>query len=329
MPQQQNPKQAADQLMLDRLAAGLRSAAGEGWQNCRYGVAVSGGPDSMALLWLMAGLIPENIAAATVDHGFRKASADEARMVAGYCAREHISHHILRPPAPITGSLQAAARAERYRLLQEWKDAQGLDFIVTAHHADDQLETMLMRVNRSSGVSGLASIRRRNGDIVRPLLQWRRRELLDISLDEDIPFIDDPSNADQRFDRARLRHMLRGQRLIDAEAVAKTASYLAEADEALDWAVDAAMASWPADADASLIFDHGYPAEIFRRLLTRRLLAHQPDLKLRGQALDSVISTMQERRRTMIGQLLIDPVRSSATTWLISAAPSRKTAKKA
>src|SRR3546814_3973747 len=86
-------------------------------------VAVSGGPDSMALLWLMATLLPGQICAATVDHGLRKGSADEARMVAGFCAREHIPHAILHPAAPISGSLQAAARAERYRLLEQWREA--------------------------------------------------------------------------------------------------------------------------------------------------------------------------------------------------------------
>src|SRR3546814_5570008 len=84
-------------------------------------------------------------------------------MVAGFCAREHIPHAILHPAAPISGSLQAAARAERYRLLEQWREAHALDHVVTAHHADDQLETMIMRLNRSSGVGGLAGVRARNG----------------------------------------------------------------------------------------------------------------------------------------------------------------------
>lgn len=328
MPTPQNPKQAADSLQLDRLAAGLEAAAGTGWQHRRYGVAVSGGPDSMALTWLMASLLPEHIAAATVDHGFRKASADEARMVAGYCAREHISHKILSPPAPIEGSLQAAARAERYRLLEEWRQQEDLDFIVTAHHADDQLETLLMRVNRSSGVSGLAGVRRSNGTVLRPLLAWRRSELLDIALDEDIPFIEDPSNTDQRFDRARLRHALRGQTMIDVEAASKSAAYLADADEALEWATDTAMASWLDPSDITLIHNAGYPTEIMRRIVTRRLHAHDPSLKLRGATLDSVMTAMLEGRRAMVGSLIIDPQRGSQTIWRISAAPSRKSAKK-
>lgn len=323
-----NPKQAADQRQLDRLAASMKQAAGTGWQDYRYGVAVSGGPDSMALLWLMTSLLADQISAATVDHGFRLASADEARMVAGYCAREHIAHQTLRPAAPITGSLQAAARQERYRLLEQWRRDSGLDFIITAHHADDQLETLLMRLNRSSGVAGLSGIRRRNGAIIRPLLDWRRRELLDVALDEDIPFIDDPSNADQRFDRARLRHALQAQTLIDAEAASRSAAWLADADEALDWATEAAISQWPDPHDLSILHDASYPPELFRRIITRRIRAHDPELKLRGVTLDAVIAAMRLGRRAMVGALIIDRDPHSDTIWRISAAPRRKTGKK-
>lgn len=327
-PMPQNPKQAADLALIDRLAADLQSAAGDGWQGFRYGIAVSGGPDSMALLWLMTSLLPDQIAAATVDHGFRKSSADEARMVASYCSHEYIRHQILNPPQPIEGSLQAAARQERYRLLEEWRVAEELDFIVTAHHADDQLETLLMRLNRSSGVSGLAGVRQKNGHILRPLLGWRRAELQKIALDEDIPFIDDPSNSDQRFDRARLRHALKKQGFIDVEAAAKSALWLAEADEALEWATDQAIAGWPSADDKFLIHDDGYPAEVFRRIVKRRLALHDPQLNMRAASLDAAIAAMKAGRRAMLGSLLIDQVAKAPTIWRISAAPRRKTAKK-
>lgn len=324
-----NQKQAADSQRLERLAAGLKLAVGSGWQNKRYGVAVSGGPDSMALTWLMANLLPENMAAATVDHGFRTASADEARMVAGYCAHEHINHQILCPAMPITGSLQAAARAERYRLLDRWRRDHGLDYILTAHHADDQLETLLMRLNRSSGVAGLAGVRRKNGRVARPLLQWRRAELLAIALEEDIPFIEDPSNSDQRFDRARLRHALAGQHLIDAEAAARSAGYLADAEDAVEWAVEQALAAWPTSDGPNIIRDQNYPDELFRRIILRRLRHHRPDLTVRAATLDSLISAMRAGRRAMVGDLLIDRQRRSDAIWLISAAPRRNAHKNA
>src|SRR3546814_6552730 len=121
MPPRQRQKPAAEAEAVERFAADLAAVVGVDWQRLHYGVAVSGGPDSMALLWLMTSLLPGQVWAATVDHGLRKGSDDEARMVAGFCAREHIPHSTLRPPAPITGSQQAAARTERYRLLEQWR----------------------------------------------------------------------------------------------------------------------------------------------------------------------------------------------------------------
>src|SRR3546814_6847035 len=95
--------------------------------------------------------------------------------------------------------------------------AHAFDHIVTAHHADDQLETMIMRLNRSSGVGGLAGIRARNGTVLRPLLSWRRDDLTALALDADLPLVEDPSNSDIRFDRARLRSALKSQQILDPQ----------------------------------------------------------------------------------------------------------------
>lgn len=325
MPPPQKQKQAADPSSVERFAADLASLAGPDWHRLRYGVAVSGGPDSMALLWLVASVAPGQVWAATVDHKLRQGSADEARMVAGYCGREHIPHAILHPPAPIAGSLQAAARAERYRLLDQWREAHALDHILTAHHADDQLETMIMRINRSSGVGGLAGVRARNGVVLRPLLHWRRSHLVELALENDLPFVDDPSNCDTRFDRARLRHALRSQTVFDPEAAARSAGWLAEADDAIDWAVERLIASWPDASDIAVIRDERYPPEIFRRIVTRRLRANDPQLAIRGASLDGVIAAMKGGRRAMVGALLIDAVRGlEGTMWRVSAAPRRR-----
>lgn len=322
-PQKQKPAAEAD--AVQRLSQQLESLAGPDWQRLSYGVAVSGGPDSMALLWLMVSLLPGQVRAATVDHGLREGSAEEARMVAGFCERDHIPHAILCPPVPIRGSFQAAARAERYRLLEQWRAAHAIDFVVTAHHADDQLETLIMRINRSSGVGGLAAIRARNGAILRPLLGWRHADLVALALDADLPFVDDPSNADVRFDRARLRKDLQSQHFLDAEAAARSAQWLADADAALDWMVDELIGRWPDAGDPAAIRDAGYPAEIFRRILVRRLCAFDPQLTLRGVTLDGVIAAMREGRRAMVGTLLIDRIDGDDTGfWRISAAPRRK-----
>lgn len=325
----QKQKQAVDSGdAVERLGRDLAALAGPGWQRLHYGVAVSGGPDSMALLWLMATLLPGQVRAVTVDHGLRKESAEEARMVAGFCAREHIPHATLTPPVPLRGSLQAAARTERYRLMEDWRAANGLAQLLTAHHADDQLETIVMRLNRSSGVGGLAAIRARYRLVLRPLLAWRHAELLRIALDHDIPFVDDPSNSDDRFDRARLRHALASQTAIDVEAAARSAGWLAEADEAIDWAVERLIANWPDASDIAVIRDEGYPAEIFRRVVTQRLRANDGQLRLRGASLDGVIAAMKGGRRAMVGALLIDAVPGlQGTIWRISAAPRRKARK--
>lgn len=324
----QKQKQAVDTDAVGRLGRDLAALAGPGWHRLHYGVAVSGGPDSMALLWLMASLLPGQVRAATVDHGLRRGSDDEARMVAGFCGREMIPHRTLCPPTPITGSQQAAARAERYRLLEEWRQSDELSYILTAHHADDQLETIVMRLNRSSGVGGLAAIRATNGVILRPLLHWRRADLVRLALDEDLPFVDDPSNSDSRFDRARLRRGLQSQTVLDAEAAARSAAWLAEADEAIDWAVERLIASWPDASDIAVIRDDAYPPEIFRRVVTQRLRANDSQLRVRGASLDGVIAAMKSGRRAMVGALLIDAVPGLARTiWRISAAPRRKAGK--
>ena len=325
----QKQKLVADRDNPDRLASDLRALAGPEWHQLHYGVAVSGGPDSMALLWLMATLLPGQVWAATVDHGLRKGSDQEARMVASFCSREHIPHSTLRPAAPIKGSLQAAARAERYHLLDQWRSANALDHILTAHHADDQLETIVMRLNRSSGVGGLSAIRSRNGVVMRPLLHWRRSDLVGLALENDLPFVDDPSNSNNRFDRARLRQAMKSQTILDPAAAARSADWLAEADEALDWAVERLIASWPDASDIAVIRNESYPPEMFRRIVALRLRANAAQLAIRGGSLDGVIAAMHKGKRAMVGALLIDPVRGfEGAIWRISDAPRRKLPKK-
>lgn len=328
-PPPRNPRLAADNNGAARLAEALDALAGVGWPHYRYGIAVSGGADSMALLAMMAELVPGHVWAATVDHRLRQASADEAAMVARWCAAASIPHAILIPAQPIAGSVQAAARMVRYALLDDWQNREGLAFVLTAHHADDQLETMIMRLNRASGVGGLAGIRAQQGKLLRPLLGWRRAELEQFVAARGIDFIDDPSNADPRFDRARLRGALAGQRFIDADAAARSAQWLDEADRALEWMVDKAITDWPDAADPDIICDRHYPAELFRRIVSRRLRSQQPGLTLRGVALDGVIRAMRAGRRAMVGQLLIDPAPADGrSVWRISVAPRRKTLQK-
>lgn len=187
--------------------------------------------------------MPGRVEAATVDHNLREGAAAEAEVVANICDALHVPHETLRVTVP-AGNLQDAARRARYRALSEWAAGRGLAALATAHHADDQAETILMRLNRSSGVAGLAGVRPRglvpNSKmlLLRPLLGWRRAELGRVAETAGVPVANDPSNVDDRFDRVRIRRALTKAGWIDPLAVASSAGHLADADAALEWAAD-------------------------------------------------------------------------------------------
>ena len=134
---------------------------------------------------LLAGAaLPGRFAVATVDHGLRAESAEEAGMVARLCRERGVAHRTITLALPGGAGVQARARAARYAALGDWLRAEGLGALVTAHHADDQAETFVMRLNRGAGVRGLAGMRVRavvpghpGLPLLRPLLGWRRAEL--------------------------------------------------------------------------------------------------------------------------------------------------------
>lgn len=202
----------------------------------RLGLAISGGPDSLALLLLARATCPD-IEAATVDHGLRAEAADEAQHVAHICAQLGIPHAILKPDAAPKGNISAWARQARYAALETWRQTRQLDHLATAHHADDQLETLLMRLNRGAGVAGLSGIRPKQGRVLRPLLGWTKAELRAVVTAAGLTAVQDPSNVDDRFERARLRKVLVGVDWLDPRAAVRSAAALASADAALDWAV--------------------------------------------------------------------------------------------
>ncbi|GFE51493.1 tRNA(Ile)-lysidine synthase [Roseobacter cerasinus] len=209
------------------------------------GVAVSGGSDSTALLHLLYKVAQSysiTLHAVTVDHKLRPEAACEAAQVAQLCRDLDIPHTVLSwTDWDGRGNLQKAARDARYRLIGAWARDQALDAVALGHTLDDQAETVLMRLARGSGVDGLAAMapRRLSQGItwIRPLLGLTRAELRSDLQAQGVPWVDDPSNDDLRFDRVRMRQALAllAPLGIDAQALGQVAFNMARARDALGW----------------------------------------------------------------------------------------------
>ncbi len=252
-------------------------------------LAVSGGPDSVALMWLAARWRKAlkkgpRLVAVTVDHGLRKEAAREARDVKQLAAALEIEHRTLRwrGDKPKTG-LPSAARDARYRLLARAAKSCGASHILTAHTRDDQAETVVMRLSRGSGIAGLAAMARqsdRDGVVLaRPFLDVPKARLVATLEKAGIAFADDPTNHDPRFTRPRLRALMPvlAAEGADARSLVRLAARLARANEALDVMTDGAeryLASIGGDAPMTgfdLAAFAALSAEIRVRLLMRTI----------------------------------------------------------
>jgi tRNA(Ile)-lysidine synthase len=314
-------------------------------------LAVSGGPDSTALLLLAArwharrtaSCAAPKLLAVTVDHGLRPQSAREARAVKQLARTLAVPHRVLRwqGKKPRTG-LQEAARAARYRLLGRAARQAGADYVVTAHTLDDQAETVLMRLLRGSGMAGLAAMRRVASlplapaslpfvRLARPFLDVPKACLVATLRRAGIAFVEDASNRDPRFTRARLRELMPvlAREGLDAPRIALLARRIARAELALEHAVDVAAeglidypptdhrrartcapgagSPGPIALDAEWLF--ALPAEIALRLLGRAIahIGREGSLQLgKLEALyDDLSATAGTRlRRTLAGALV-------------------------
>jgi tRNA(Ile)-lysidine synthase len=215
-------------------------------------LAVSGGPDSIALMWLAARwrralARGPRLIAATVDHGLRPEAAREARDVKRLAKELDLPHRTLRwgGAKPKTG-VPAAARAARYRLLAEVARASGATHILTAHTRDDQAETLLMRMLRGSGIGGLAAMARQSQRegvwLARPLLDIPKSQLIATLNKAKIAFVEDPTNRDTSYTRPRLRALMPAlaEEGGDIRNLARLAARLARANTALEVLVDGA-----------------------------------------------------------------------------------------
>ncbi len=292
-------------------------------------LAVSGGPDSLALLHLAARWRAERagrpeIIVLTVDHALRAGSRDEAEMVSRTAEALGLPHAILtweHEDIADTG-LQEKARAARYELMAAYARAHGIEAIVTAHHLDDQAETFLMRLKRGSGLDGLAAMPERSTwagvAILRPLLDVPKARLVATLEEQGIAYASDPSNVDPRFERARMRAVWKALDSLglSPEMLALTARRLRRARAALDHATDAFLADHAEMHAGSAAIDRAAllaaPEEIALRALARVIEAvggsEEPVRLAKLEALLAALAEHPDKAQTL-GHCVIEPKR--------------------
>jgi len=287
------------------------------------GLAVSGGADSLALLLLTQATRPGSFAVATVDHGLRAEAAAECAAVADLCHARAIPCTVLRV-TPAAGNVQSAAREARYAALAGWAAEHGLSAIATGHHADDQAETLLMRLNRGSGLAGLAGIRASGlvpGTILpllRPLLGFRRQELAGLVAAHGLRPAEDPSNGDRRFDRVRMRQAIGQADWLDPVAIAASGAHLEEAAAAMSWAAEREWAEQVEQADGALRYRPAAPRAIQLMVAARALaaLGQTP----RGGDVARLLDRLEAGGSGNVAGVL---ARATADGWLFNPEPPR------
>ena len=280
----------------------------------KLALAVSGGSDSLAMMhlvheWARGIETPPQIIVISVDHGLRPEAVGECALVAAASNGLGFAHVTLHwdAPKPETG-VQAKARRARYDLMSNWCLANQVPVLLTAHTADDQAETVVMRQQRTSSAKSLAGIwpeRDWNGvRIMRPLLLLRRQELRDFLSERGVPWIDDPSNVDLRYERVRIREQLAGDvGAADLASKSLLNSFLYQAS-ASEWVQnhvqvgDTGLLECSLDRFAILTLD--VKDEVLGILLRSCGLNQLPDLRKR-QALLTWLEDGKSKRRTLGG----------------------------
>ena len=180
-----------------------------------------------------------------------------------------------------------------------------------------------MRLNRGAGVGGLAGVRARSGRVIRPLLGWRRAELADVVAAAGIVPVEDPSNADDRFDRARLRKKLAGIDWLDPERIAASAAALADAEEGIAWIVRRLGTERIAARDEMLFLDaRDLPFDLVRRLVENCVRQLDPGAEIRGSALVRMVKTLESGEAAMLGAVIAMPLPGHG--WRFAKAPPRR-----
>jgi tRNA(Ile)-lysidine synthase len=318
-----------DPQQLERFRANLDALIG---RTDRIGIAVSGGPDSLALLLLAHAAANGRIEAATVDHDLRAESSAEAAMVQAFSEQLGVPHRTLTiawSEKPQT-ALQERSRLERYRLLAEWASERQLQALATGHHLDDQAETFVMRLARGAGVRGLAGMRHKarvpgsDLPLIRPLLGWRRSEVEEICRASGVRPVLDPSNEDESFERVRVRKGLRNDPLLDPNAIAASATHLGQAEAALEWATSLEWSQKVENRGSEIVYrPTDAPIEIRRRIIARAVLQLASEgggAELRGREFETLIDALVEGRGATVRGVLC----TGGSSWRFRVAPARR-----
>ncbi|KQQ23871.1 tRNA(Ile)-lysidine synthetase [Methylobacterium sp. Leaf123] len=308
-------------------------------------LAVSGGPDSTALMHAAARSGNDRVCVATVDHALRPGSVEEAIGVGHLAAELGLIHTILTWDAPRHGSrIQAAARGARYRLLADHAARIGAHLVLTAHTLDDQAETVLMRLIAGSGPSGLAGMRNERPlapgiRLARPFLSIPKADLVAYCERHQLPFLRDPSNTDERFTRARLRRLLPllAEEGLNAARLGRLAARAGRDDAALRQRAEAVLSRITRTDERSLRLDgdrlRREPSAIVLRVIDAAFdmvaLAHEPPVpkrleRLETLVLDALLPALAEGRavrRTLRGVLI---AADGEGTIRLAAAPPRR-----
>ena len=276
------------------------------------GIAVSGGSDSLSLLFLINSWSNKKnlkIIILTVDHNLRNGSADEALYVGELCNKLGLQHKtLLWGHEDIKGNLSANAREARYRLMQNSIPSGAI--LITGHTLDDQAETFLMRLRRGSGVDGLASMAEQsylsfgNDEMIifRPLLDFERQTLRSVLKFYEVDWIEDPTNNDPSFERVRVRDLLARfvEIGIDKNTISRTAFLMQSAKTALNqYALDCYEKFGSCD-NGDIIFDFDefskQPLDIKRRLMSasQKWISNQK-YRPRLSQVDALINSIDEK----------------------------------
>ncbi len=324
---------AADPALVRRFAEALERLNPDGG---KIGLAVSGGPDSMAMLLLAHAAIPGGFEVATVDHGLRPEAADECALVVAACEARGIPCEVL-PVQVGSGNLQAEARRARYAALNTWASSRDLDAIATAHHVDDQAETFLMRLNRGSGLSGLAGVRESHVEdlsglasfqfirVLRPLLAMRRDELMHFVEKSGVRYATDPSNADKRFDRVKMRENLRACEWLDPVAVMRSASLLGEAEEFIRYKIMQSCDQRLTNVGNTI--EYRRSIDSFENVEVIRELYRQQGKAPSRSDIASMVRQLMEGNNACLNGILVRSKRDNdgKVVWVFSEEPPRRT----